>query len=70
MKYLIAYKQSEDTYMYVTGIGSKIDTAMLYAYGLDFLSEKNAENVASFLNEYDPSHEYIVVKYEYSLEEL
>ena len=70
MKYLIAYKQNEDTYMYVTNIGTKVETTMLYAYGLDFLSDKNAKNVAKFLNEYDKEHEYIVVKYEYSLEEI
>lgn len=70
MKYLVAYKQSENTYMYVTNIGTKIETTMLYAYGLDFLSKKNAENVVAFLNEYDTSHEYLVIEYEYSLTEL
>ena len=70
MKYFIAYKQSEDTYMYVISIGSKIETTLFYANALDFLSKKNAENTVAFLNEYDTLHEYLVIEYEYSLTEL
>lgn len=70
MKYLIAYKQNEDTYLYVTSIGTKIETTLFYANALDFLSKKNAENIVAFLNEYDTSHEYLVIEYEYSLTEL
>ena len=70
MKYLIAYKQNEDTYLYVTSIGAKIETTLFYGNGLDFLSETNAQNICDFLNEYDNSKEYIVIKYEYSLKEI
>lgn len=70
MKYLIAYKQDENTYLYVTNIGQKIETNMFYGNGLDFKSETNAQNICDFLNEYDNSKEYIVIKYEYSLKEI
>lgn len=69
MKYLIAYKQDENTYLYVTNIGQKIETTLFYANGLDFLSKTNAENVCNYLNEYNNEHKYIVVEYKYSLKE-
>ena len=70
MKYFIAYKQSEDTYMYVTSIGSKIDTILFYANALDFITYDNAKNVADYLNEYDADHTYIVIEYTYELKEV
>ena len=70
MKYFIAYKQSEDTYMYVISIGSKIETTLFYANALDFLNKINAKNVCSYLNEYDDTKEYIVLEYDYSIKEV
>lgn len=70
MKYLIAYKQSEDTYTYVSNIGLRIDTALFYGNAIDFLSKENAENVCNFLNEYDTTREYVVLVYEYSIKEV
>lgn len=70
MKYFIAYKQSEDTYMYVTSISNKIETTLFYANALDFLNKSNADNVCDYLNEIDTNHEYLVLKYEYSIEEV
>lgn len=70
MKYLIAYKQNEDTYIYVVNIGATIGTTLFYANALDFLTKENAENVCEYLNAYDTNHAYIVLKYEYSIEEV
>lgn len=70
MKYFIAYKQSEDTYMYVINIGSKIETTLFYANALDFITEQNAKSVCSYLNQIDETKEYIVIQYEYSLTEV
>jgi hypothetical protein len=70
MKYFIGYKQSEDTYVYVNNIGSTVSGALTYSNAIDFLSQKNATNVCKFLNEYDTNHEYIVLKYEYSITEV
>lgn len=70
MKYLIAYKQDENTYSYVTNIGSRIDTTLFYGNAIDFLNKTNAENICDFLNEYDSSREYVVLVYEYSITEV
>lgn len=69
MQYFIAYKQSEDTYAYVTSIGVNIGTTIFYGNALNFITRENAENVSKFLNEYDNKHDYIVITYEYSLRE-
>lgn len=68
MKYLIAYKQNEDDYVYVNSIGSTVGKTMTYYNALDFLTEENAKNICKFLKEYD-GNDYIVVKYEYTLTE-
>lgn len=70
MKYFIGYKQGEGTYVYVNNIGSTVSGALTYSNAIDFLSQKNAINVCNFLNEYDTNHEYIVLKYEYSITEI
>ena len=70
MKYFIGYKQSEDTYLYVNNIGTTIGSSLTYSNAIDFLSQKNAENICNFLNEYDTNHEYVVLKYEYSITEV
>lgn len=70
MKYFIAYKQTEDTYAYVTNIGTVVNTTLSYALALNFLSKKNAQNVCSFLKEYDNSRDYVVLEYEYSISEV
>lgn len=69
MQYFIAYKQSEDTYAYVTSIGVNIGTTIFYGNALNFITHENAENVSKFLNKYDSKHDYIVITYEYSLRE-
>ena len=69
MKYLIAYKQDENTYLYVKTIGEKIETTLFYANALNFINYKNAKNISTFLNEYDEKNNYIIIKYEFSLEE-
>ena len=70
MKYLIGYKQDENTYLYVNGINTNISVSMNYASALDFLEEEYAKSICSFLNEYDKNKEYIVLKYQYSIKEL
>lgn len=69
MKYLVAYKQGEDEYIFVNSIGSTIGKTMTYYNAMDFLSEENAKNICKFLNEIDSNNEYIVIKYQYTLEE-
>ena len=69
MEYFIAYKQSEDTYVYVKNIGINIETTIFYGSALNFIKQEYAKNIADFLNEYDEEHDYVVIKYEYSLEE-
>ena len=69
MKYLIAYKQDENTYLYVKTIGENIETTLFYANALNFINYKNAKNISTFLNEYDEKNNYIIIKYEFSLEE-
>ena len=69
MKYLIAYKQDENTYLFVNAIGSSINVDMSYAKAIDFMSLENARNVCEFINEYDTNHEYIVITYKYSFTE-
>lgn len=68
MKYLIAYKQNEDDYVYVNNIGTTIGKTPTYYSAMDFLSEENARNICKFLKEYD-DNDYVVVKYEYTLTE-
>jgi hypothetical protein len=70
MKYLIAYKQDENTILYVNSITTSVGVTMVYSSALDFISEENAINVCKFLNEYDTKHEYIVLKYTYSIKEI
>lgn len=70
MKYFIGYRQGENTYMYVNNIGINVATALTYSNAIDFLSKENAVNVCIFLNEYDTSHEYIVLEYKYSIKEI
>ena len=70
MKYLIGYKQNEDTYLYVNNIGTTVGVTLAYYGAIDFISEKDANNVCNFLKKYDAEHEYIVLKYEYSIEEI
>jgi hypothetical protein len=69
MKYFIAYKQNESDYVFVNNIGTSIGKTMTYYNAIDFLSKENAENICKFLNELDNTNEYIVIKYEYSLNE-
>ena len=69
MKYLIAYKQNENDYVYVNSIASTIGKTMAYYNAIDFLTKENAENVCKFLKEYDDNENYVVVKYQYTLEE-
>ena len=69
MKYLIAYKQNEDDYIFVNSIGTAIGKTSTYYNAMDFLTKENAKNMCKFLNELDKENEYIVVKYEYSLKE-
>lgn len=69
MKYFIAYKQDENTYLFVNAIGSSVNVDMSYAKAIDFMSLENAKNVCEFLNEYDKNHEYIAITYKYSLTE-
>ena len=69
MSYLIAYKQGENTYVYVKSIGEKVETTMFYGNALNFLTQKYAKNISGFLNDYDKEHNYVVIKYEYNLEE-
>jgi hypothetical protein len=68
MKYLIAYKQNDD-YVYVNNIGTTIGKTTTYYSAMDFLTEENAKNVCEFLNDYDKTNNYVVVKYEYTLTE-
>lgn len=70
MKYLIAYKQDENTYLYVTNIGQKIDTTLFYGSAIDFLNKTNAKNVCKFLNDFDTTKNYVVLEYQYSLTEV
>lgn len=70
MKYFIGYKQNEDTYMFVNNIGTTIGATLTYSNAIDFLSKENAINVCNFINENDTNHEYIVLKYEYSITEV
>lgn len=70
MKYFIAYKQSENTYSYVSNIGQKIDTTLFYGSAIDFLNKTNAKNVCKFLNEFDTTKEYIVLEYQYTISEV
>ena len=70
MKYFIGYKQNEETYMFVNSIGATIGATLTYSNAIDFLTEENALNVRDYLNEYDTNHEYIVLKYEYSITEV
>lgn len=69
MEYFIAYKQSEDTYAFVKSISANIETTIFYGNALNFITQEYAKSIAKFLNEYDKEHDYIVIKYEYSLEE-
>lgn len=69
MKYLIAYKQNEDDYVFVNNIGTTIGKTATYYNAMDFLTQENAKNVCEFLNDYDKANNYIVVKYEYTLTE-
>ena len=69
MEYFIAYKQSENTYVFVKNIGVNIETTIFYGSALNFITRENAENVNKFLNEYDKNHTYIVIEYEYYLRE-
>lgn len=69
MKYFVAYKQSENDYIYINSIGSTIGKTPNYYGAIDFLSKENAENICKFLNEYDTTQEYIVISYQYSLKE-
>ncbi len=69
MKYLIAYKQNEEDYVYVNSISNTIGKTMTYYSAMDFLTKENAENVCKFLNDYDKTNNYVVVKYQYTLEE-
>lgn len=69
MKYLIASKQNENTYLYVKSINEKIETTLFYGNALDFITDEYANNIKDFLNEYDKNNEYVVIKYKYSLEE-
>ena len=68
MKYLIAYKQNENDYVYVNSIASTIGKTMAYYNALDFLSEENAKNICKYLKDFD-GEDYVVVKYQYTLEE-
>jgi hypothetical protein len=70
MKYLIAYKQNENTYLYVNNIGSSVGITMNYTSAIDFITKENASNVCKFLNEYDNTHEYIIIEYQFSLKEV
>lgn len=69
MKYLIGYKQNND-YLYVNNIGTTVNTILSYTGAIDFLTSENAISVCNFLNEYDSTHEYIVLEYKYSIEEI
>lgn len=69
MKYFVAYKQNENDYIFVNSISSTIGKTTTYFNAIDFLSKENAENICKFLNEFDSSNEYVVVKYEYTLTE-
>lgn len=69
MNYLIAYKQNEETYLYVNNIGKSVGVTMAYTDAINFITKENAKNICSFLNEYDINHEYIVMEYEYSIKE-
>ena len=69
MKYLIAYKQNEDDYIFVNNIGITIGKTPTYYNAMDFLTKENAKNVCEFLNDYDKENNYVVVKYEYTLTE-
>ena len=70
MKYLIAYKQNEDTYVYVNNISSSVGVTMAYASAINFITKDNAINVCKFLNDYDKNHNYIVLEYKFSMTEI
>ena len=70
MKYLIGYKQDENTMLYVNSIATSVGVTMVYSNALNFINEENAVNVCNFLNEYDKNHEYTVLKYTYTLKEI
>ena len=70
MKYLIAYKQSENDYVYVKNIGNTISKTTAYYDAIDFLTYEDAKNVCNFIKEYEKSNDYVIIKYTYKFEEI
>jgi len=70
-KYLIGYKQANDSYVYVNTIEQyNIRVGNIVEAGLDFVNETMATNVCEFLNKKDMEHTYVPIIVTTNIEEI
>lgn len=70
-RYLIGYKQGDNSYVYVTGISAtNISVNTIVENAINFDTQKMATGVLEYVNILDKAKEYTVIKVTTEIEEV